>query len=92
MAEIVNTFEVAPDRAVTLPTIPLVDGRLGFILRAEIDGELVETTLTIGPAEGAGVAGYTAEMLQRDLDAARQKLAEEAEWRARVRKMMEGVS
>lgn len=79
-------------RTVAVHSEPLDSGAVGWKLRAEIEGEAVERTFTVGPAEGLGPANYSAEMLQRDLDAGRQKLAEEAEWRSRVRKMMEGVS
>jgi len=84
--------EVGGGRRVPVAMEPMPGAGLGFILRAEVDGEIVESTLKIGPAEGIGAKAYSPEMLQRDLDAARQKLAEEADWRARVRKMMEGVS
>ena len=78
-------------RSVAVHSEALDSGAVGWQLRAEIDGEVVESTLAVGPVEGAGSQGYSPEMLQRDFDAARQKLAEEAEWRSRVRKMMEGV-
>ena len=62
---------------------------LGYLLRAECEGVVREHSLTIGPSEGAGPEHYDQAMLQRDLDAARAKVAAEAEWHARVRKMID---
>jgi len=64
------------------------DGRV-YHLRAECEGIIREHSVTIGPSEGAGPEHYDQAMLQRDLDAARAKVAAEAEWHARVRKMID---
>ena len=73
---------------VEVETVLEKEGRF-FLLTAECDGTVLEHTMTIGPSEGAGPEHYDQAMLQRDLDAAREKVAAEAEWHARVRKMMD---
>jgi len=80
----------ANGRAVEVTTVARPES-LSFQFRAEIDGETLESTFAVGSDTGLASSNYSAEMLQRDLDAARQKLAEEAEWRARARKMMESA-
>ena len=60
-----------------------------FKLLADCAGVVREHSLTIGPAEGAGPERYDQAMLQRDLDLAREKIAAEAEWHVRVRKMID---
>ncbi len=61
-----------------------------IVIRAECEGEIVEHSMTVGPAEGAGRETYDAASLQRDLDAAREKIAERAAWQAKVRELVKG--
>jgi len=65
---------------------------LVYHVEAEIGGIVhASGRMTVGPDKGIGVGDYTQEMLQRDLDAFRQKLAEEAVWRADMAEMMDRI-
>lgn len=77
-------------RKVTVTT-EMAEHGARFVLRAECEGEVVEHSVTIGPAEGAGPADYDEGMVQRDLDRERQKVAAQAAWQARIRTLMEAV-
>jgi len=65
--------------------------RFTYEVEAEVGATIVAGRMTVGLDKGVGVEKYTQEMLQRDLDIFRQKLAEEAVWRAGIAEMMEKV-
>ncbi|HUS98344.1 MAG TPA: hypothetical protein VMX97_16590 [Hyphomicrobiaceae bacterium] len=62
-----------------------------YEVEGEVGGAIIARRMTIGPDRGIGAANYTQEMLQRDLDAFRQKVAEEAVWRAGISDIMDAV-
>lgn len=86
-SEVQTTTIVVGETQVTVETSDAVNGVPAKKLRATVGDVVCEQIVTFGATDGprAQLTDDLLRQLQADLDAARQKLAEDAAWQAQLR-------